>query len=61
MAAQVKLLEGRGFGSLLLAEFLAQAVEPPPLPSIKNAIQLLEDIGALEPQTEKLTLLGRCD
>lgn len=56
---QVKLLEGRGFGSLLLQDFLSQAVEPPPIPSIKNAVQLLEEIGALVPKTEKLTLLGR--
>ncbi len=55
---QVKLLEGRGLGSLLLRDFLSQAVEAPPLPSITNAVQLLEEIGALTPKTEKLTLLG---
>lgn len=57
---QVKLLEGQGFeGSLMLKDFLGKAVEPPPIPSIKNAVQLLEEIGALVPKTEKLTLLGR--
>ena len=42
----------------MLRDFLSQAVEPPPLPSIKNAVQLLEEIGALTPKSEKLTLLG---
>ena len=59
LPVQVKVLEGRGFGSLLLADFLSKAVEPPPAPSIKNAVQLLEEIGALVPKTEALTLLGQ--
>jgi len=55
----VKLLEGKGFGSLMLADFLANAVEAPPAASVKNAVRLLEDIGALAPVTEALTPLGR--
>jgi HrpA-like RNA helicase len=55
----VKLLEGKEFGSLMLGEFLAKAVEAPPAASVKNAVQLLENLGALTPVTEALTPLGR--
>ena len=36
---QVKLLEGKGFGSLMLADFLGNAVEAPPAASVKNAVR----------------------
>lgn len=55
---QVKLLEGQAQGCRV-ADFLAKAVEPPAQAAITGAVQLLEDIGALEPDTEALTVLGR--
>lgn len=55
---QVKLLEGQAQGCHV-ADFLAKAVEPPAQAAITGAVQLLEDIGALEPGTEALTVLGR--
>lgn len=55
---QVKLFEGRGFGSCKLAEFLSLALEPPPAAAISNALQLLRDVGALD-DGEALTQLGR--
>ena len=57
---QVKLLEGKGFntgGSI--GAFLAKAPEPPPEVAVAGAVSLLEDIGALQPGSEKLTVLGR--
>ena len=56
---QVKLLEWNSGKSIKLADFFAKAVEPPAAPSVENAIQLLGNIGALEPRTERLTLLGQ--
>eukprot|EP00899_Mesostigma_viride_P000705 jgi/Mesvir1/10635/Mv09273-RA.1 len=40
------------------AGFLAKAVEPPAPKSVRNAVRLLEDIGALDAD-ERLTVLGR--
>lgn len=51
---QVKLLEGAG-----VAAFLARAVEPPVDAAVRNALRLLEDIGAIQEETEALTKLGR--
>lgn len=55
---QVKLLEGAGSGPSVAA-FLGRAVEPPVEAAIKNALRLLEDIGAIQEETEALTKLGR--
>ena len=56
---QAKLLNSNNGSSIKLADFLSKAVEPPPAASVKGAVRLLEEIGALEPQTERLTQLGR--
>ncbi len=55
----MKLLESSGFNHTSIAEFLDKAVEPPPAVSVANAVQLLQDIGALEAPGERLTVLGR--
>lgn len=55
----MKLLEGKGYGLCKLTDFLGKAVEPPTPQAIETAIQVLEGIGAIEPSSEKLTLLGR--
>lgn len=39
-----------------VAEFLGKAVEPPPDAAVRNALRLLEAIGALEEGTERLTV-----
>ncbi|KAK9845024.1 hypothetical protein WJX74_009802 [Apatococcus lobatus] len=60
LCLQAKLLEiGRAGPGLRVAAFLGRAVEPPMDVAVKNAVQLLEDIGALEPDSEELTVLGR--
>eukprot|EP00884_Botryococcus_braunii_P000922 jgi/Botrbrau1/10830/Bobra.0025s0009.1 len=61
MCLQVKLLGGSsaGEGGPNVAEFLGKAVEPPPDAAVRNALRLLEAIGALEEGTERLTVLGR--
>ena len=57
---QAKLLEnGREGSGQQVAAFLGRAVEPPIDVAVTNAVRLLEDIGALEPESEELTLLGR--
>ena len=58
MWLQVKLLEGAASGRSVAA-FLSKAVEPPVDAAVKNALQLLEDIGAIQEDTEALTKLGR--
>jgi HrpA-like RNA helicase len=58
-APQVKLLDGPAFTHDSVAEFLNRAVEPPPAASLRNAVRLLQDIGAFEGDSENLTLLGR--
>lgn len=40
-----------------IATFLAKALQPPDLLSVKNAIEILKTIGALD-DTEELTALG---
>ena len=55
---QVKLLEGAASGPSV-ASFLGRAVEPPVEAAVKNALRLLEDIGAIQEGTEALTKLGR--
>lgn len=55
---QVKLLEGAGSGPSVAA-FLGRAVEPPVEAAVTNALRLLEDIGAIQEETEALTELGR--
>ena len=57
MGLQVKLLEGPG-RALAIADFLGKAVEPPVQQAVTAAVQLLEDIGALD-ECERLTSLGR--
>ena len=42
-----------------MAAFLGKAVEPPVDAAVKNALRLLEDIGAIQEHTEALTKLGR--
>ena len=62
---QIKvLLEGGGVvvgGSMsaTIADFLSKAVEPPSAKAVDNAVELLRDIGALAPDGEVLTELGR--
>ncbi|KAL4451226.1 hypothetical protein ABPG77_009298 [Micractinium sp. CCAP 211/92] len=58
MCLQVKLLESPTQPSISIAEFLGKAVEPPLQQAVTSAIQLLEDIGALN-EREHLTSLGR--
>ncbi|KAL4422956.1 hypothetical protein ABPG75_009153 [Micractinium tetrahymenae] len=58
MCLQVKLLESPSQPSISIAEFLGKAVEPPLQQAVTSAIQLLEDIGALN-EREHLTSLGR--
>ena len=55
---QVKVLEGAASGPSVAA-FLGRAVEPPVEAAVKNALRLLEDIGAIQEETEALTKLGR--
>jgi uncharacterized protein (UPF0147 family) len=40
--------------------FLAKAMSSPHLKSVSNALELLVDIGAMQPETNKLTALGEC-
>ena len=40
--------------------FLAKAMSPPHPKSVTNALELLVDLGAMEPVTNNLTTLGRC-
>lgn len=56
---QAKQLHGQSGTVVMLKDFLGKAVEPPPAPSISNAIKSLTEIGALEPVTENLTTLGK--
>ena len=58
MSLQVKLFEREG-NKIKIAEFLSKAVEPPLAKAVESAVKLLENIGALEEDTEELTLLGR--
>ena len=55
---QVQLLEGAGSGPSAAA-FLGRVVEPPVEAAAKNSLRLLEDMGAIEEETEALTKLGR--
>ena len=57
MGLQVKLLERPGV-KVIIAEFLAKAVEPPVPQAVEAAVSLLCDIGALD-SDERLTSLGR--
>jgi len=43
-----------------IAEFLGAAMTPPHPKSITNAIELLVDLGAMDPGTNELTELGHC-
>ncbi|KAL0045428.1 hypothetical protein WJX82_006305 [Trebouxia sp. C0006] len=58
LCLQVKLLEGAASGPSV-ASFLGRAVEPPVEAAVINALRLLEDIGAIQEDTEALTKLGR--
>jgi len=40
--------------------FLAKALTPPHPKSVFNALELLVDLGAMEPETNDLTSLGKC-
>jgi Oligonucleotide/oligosaccharide-binding (OB)-fold/Helicase associated domain (HA2) len=40
--------------------FLAKAMSAPHLKSISNALELLVDLGAMQPETNNLTTLGEC-
>jgi hypothetical protein len=40
--------------------FLAKAMSPPHSKSVSNAVELLVDLGAMLPETNDLTNLGRC-
>lgn len=40
--------------------FLAKALSVPHLKSVSNALELLVDLGAMQPETNKLTTLGEC-
>jgi ATP-dependent RNA helicase YTHDC2 len=40
--------------------FLAKAMSPPHEKSVSNALELLVELGAMEPETNELTSLGRC-
>ena len=71
LCLQVKLMQRRGTegegenqgvadaGMGGIARFLAKAVEPPAARAVQNAVDLLIHIGALDPKTEHLTVLGR--
>eukprot|EP00889_Picochlorum_renovo_P003077 jgi/Picre1/30107/NNA_005476.t1 len=54
MGLQVKLIDD----NTKIGEFLSKAVEPPVSKAVDSAIKLLENIGAIEEGTEKLTVLG---
>lgn len=43
-----------------VASFLAKAMSPPHQKSISNALELLVDLAAMEPETNELTDLGHC-
>jgi len=43
-----------------IAAFLAAALSPPHPKAVSNAIELLVDLGAMEPGTNELTELGQC-
>ncbi|KAA6424000.1 MAG: putative ATP-dependent RNA helicase DHX36-like [Trebouxia sp. A1-2] len=58
LCLQVKLLEGAASGPSV-ASFLGRAVEPPVDAAVRNALRLLEDIGAIQEGSEALTKLGR--
>lgn len=40
--------------------FLAKAMSAPRMKSVSNALELLVDLGAMQPETNKLTVLGEC-
>ena len=40
--------------------FLAKAMSPPHEKSVMNALELLVELGAMEPDTNELTSLGMC-
>jgi len=43
-----------------ISSFLAAALSPPHPKAVSNAIELLVDLGAMEPGTNELTELGQC-
>ena len=63
LCLQVKVLQhdcaATGVGGTRAAEFLSRAVEPPQGPAVDAAVALLTDIGALSPEDEQLTPLGK--
>lgn len=54
MCLQIKLLDSQE----KISDYLQQAVEPPPIASIDNAVSTLIDLGALT-EEETLTALGQ--
>jgi HrpA-like RNA helicase len=58
-AAEVAAAGSAPLGGATAWDFLSRAVEPPLGPAVDAAVALLTDIGALAPQNERLTPLGR--
>ena len=56
---QIKVMQEKSGGADSIAAFLAKAVEPPAAKAVENAVDLLRAIGALAPEGEALTELGR--
>ena len=56
---QIKVMQEKSGGTDSISEFLVKAVEPPSAKAVENAVELLQAIGALTPEGEALTELGR--
>jgi hypothetical protein len=60
MAKKLELAPGGPEDDDGVPSFLAKAISPPHAKSVSNALELLVDLGAMVPETNDLTLLGRC-
>jgi HrpA-like RNA helicase len=60
MCKQLQLAPGGPDDESGIPAFLAKAMSAPHMKSVSNALELLVDLGAMEPETNNLTALGNC-
>ena len=60
MCKQLRLAAGGPEDEDGIPAFLAKAMSPPHLKAIQNALDLLVEMGAMQPETNDLTALGDC-
>jgi len=60
MCKQLRLAPGGPEDEDGIPAFLAKAMSAPPLKSVMNALELLVEMGAMQPETNDLTVLGEC-